>query len=155
MVQLIDVETALWITVDTALASLIIYTLFRYVKLKRRLSEAKRIRSTELIDFAKKFKEYISNYGGRWAVITIFNELVNSLVVSNRLDIQKNLTTREILTALDSNLSRNIKTLLHEMYNLYEAARFGGYELNEIEINQFNKKLELLNKIITHEYSRR
>jgi phosphoglucomutase len=76
-------------------------------------------------------------------------------VVSNRLDIQKNLTTREILTALDSNLSRNIKTLLHEMYNLYEAARFGGYELNEIEINQFNKKLELLNKIITHEYSRR
>jgi len=155
MVQLIDLETALWITVDAALASLIIYTLFRYVKLKRRLNEAKRIASTELIDFTKKFKEYISNYGGRWAVITIFNELVNSLVVSNRLALQKNLTTREILSALDSNLSRNIKTLLNEMYNLYEAARFGSYEPDEMEIKQFNKKLELLNKIITYGYSQR
>lgn len=129
--------------------------MFRYAKLKRRLNEAKCIASTESSDFTRKFKEYISNYGGRWAVITIFNELVNSLAVSNRLDLQKNLTTREILTALDSNLSRNIRTILNEMYNLYEAARFGGYEPDEIEINQFNRKLELLNKIITHEYSRR
>ena len=119
------------------------------------MNEAKCIASTELIDFTKKFKEYISNYGGRWAVITIFNELVNSLVVSNRLAIQKNLTTREILSALDSNLSRNIKTLLNEMYNLYEAARFGSYEPDEMEIKQFNKKLELLNKIITHGCSQR
>jgi hypothetical protein len=155
MAQLIDLETAFWITIDVALASLIIYTLFRYVKLKKKVDEAKHAASNELSDFTKKFEEYILNYGRRWAVITIFNELINTLVVSNRLVLQKNLTTREILTALDSNLSRNTKTILNEMYNLYEAARFGGYEPSEMEINQFNKKLELLKEIITDEYSQR
>jgi len=149
---LIEIETAFWITIDVVLASLIIYTLIKYIKLKRRDSEAKHNLVIEL-SFAKKFKEYILNYGGRQTVITIFNKLIDSLVMSNPLDIKKNSTTREILTTRDSSLARNVKTLLHEMYNLFEVARFGDYGPNEVEINQFSKKLESFNKILKHEYS--
>ena len=150
MVQLMDPETAIWIIVDIALACIIVYTFFRYIKLKRRVTEAKHITDTGQRDFTQKFKEYISNHGGRRAVIMIFNELIDSLVTLNHLELQKNLTTREILAALDSSLPRNIEVLLHEMYSLYEAARFGGYEPSKVEIDQFNKKLELFNKIDTY-----
>lgn len=151
MVQLMDPETAIWIIVDIALAGIVVYTLFRYIRLKRRVIEAKSITNTELRDFTEKFKEYISNHGGRWAVIMIFNELIDSLVTLKHLELQKNLTTREILATLDNSLSRNIEVLLHEMYSLYEAARFGNYEPSLVEINQFNKKLELFNKINIYE----
>lgn len=155
MAQLINLETAFWITIDIILASLVIYALAKYIKLKRRLTKPKSSLDVKRNILTERFKEYLSRQGGRQAVITIFNELVDDLMKVIQLDPKKNLTTKEILTVLNSEIPIGAQDLLHGMYSLYEAARFGAYEPNEVEINQFSKQLEAIDKLFIQGYSSR
>ena len=151
MAQMIDLETAFWITIDVSLAFLTIYILTRYIKLKRQVREAKNRTISNLVDFADKFQKYVLNLGGREAVITIFNELIVSLTMSNHINISRNLTNKEVLTILSNNLPKDTSRILYEMYNLYELVRFGGHNPSEEEIEQFYERLELLSKTVnTH-----
>lgn len=151
MVQMIDLETAFWITIDVSIAFLTIYILTRYIKLKRQVREAKNRKISNLVDFADKFQKYVLNIGGREAVITIFNELIVNLAMSNHINISKNLTNKEVLTILSNNLPKDAIRILHEMYNLYELVRFGGHNPSIEEIEQFYERLELLSKTVnTH-----
>lgn len=149
MVQLIDPETAFWIIVDAVLASLVIYASVKYVKLKKRTSWSDARPNIMRNGLTSKFREYVSNYGGRQAVIKIFNELVDGLATVNQLNAKRSLTTKEILTTLNSGLSGETQKLLDKMYSLYEATRFGGHEPSELEVSQFSDWLETLDKLFT------
>ncbi|MEM1583738.1 MAG: hypothetical protein QXF28_07445 [Nitrososphaerota archaeon] len=155
MAQLIDPETAFWITIDIIIASLAAYALFKYIKLKRRITKPDNSIEVDQHILTNRFREYLSRKGGRQAVITIFNEVVDGLAEARQLNARKNLTTREILTILNGKLAAEIQNLLHEMYSLYEAARFGGYEPSEVEIDQFSKQLERLDNLSIREYPSR
>lgn len=144
MAPTIDLETAFWITIDISLALLITFILTKYFKLRGAVREAEYKTSDRLMDFSMRFKEYILNFGGRKAIITIFNELIDNLAASNHIELKKSLTNREVLTILSSNLSRDASRLLHEMYGVYELARFGGYEPGGEEVERFSEMIELL-----------
>ncbi len=151
MAQMIDLETAFWITIDISLTFLTIYVLIRYIKLKKRVREAKNKITSNQVDFARKFQEYVLNIGSRMAVIAIFNEVIVNLTMSNHINIGRNLTNKEVLNILSNNLPKDASRTLYEMYNFYELVRFGGHDPSGEEIKQFSERLvSLSERINTH-----
>ncbi|MCS7126007.1 MAG: hypothetical protein NZ929_03760 [Aigarchaeota archaeon] len=143
MVPVIDLETAFWITFDTALASIAIYLLIKYTKLKKNTGTTKSDAQANPLYKSLDIRSYFSTYDKKRAVATLFNDIISEITRVNGLTIPKSSTMKEVLIRLDNTIPRYTYVLLQDMYELYERIRFGNHDPTDEEINEFVNKIEL------------
>ena len=143
MIQPIDMETALWLIIDLSLAAAIIILSIRY--LRRRMGRSSHARSYPRLSFlTEQFDAYLSELGGTQAITRTFQQLVEELIRAGEDTVPKSLTMREVVVKLGPSLSEELRTLLAELYRIYEPVRFGGIEPGEEELKAFRERLDMI-----------
>ncbi|MGQ9542768.1 MAG: hypothetical protein ACUVTM_01580 [Candidatus Bathyarchaeia archaeon] len=133
-------ETALWLTLNLILLSIILILLSKFLK---RLKSMGRVveEAAPTLKLCSVFDYILRMHGPKRALTDTFLLLLEAIASRVNVEIPKSLTSKEVMSRLRERLEGRFATLLDKMYALYEPTRFWSHHPTEHELAIFRAGL--------------
>ncbi len=142
----ISSETAIWITINAILLTMLITLTIRLIRSRRRKRDEEYFVAS--YGWSDMLDRMLGNEGNSESIKRLFNIVVEDLAKTFGLNLKRSLTMREVVNKISLSLPPEQRKHLIQLYQIYEAARFGGMEPSVEQVNVFRRSLALLEDAI-------
>ncbi len=144
--QAMSSDTAIWITINAVLLTLLIALTIRLIKSRKKKESEEYI--VARYGWTDIFNRMLENEGSVESIKRVFNVVIEDLVKTFKLNLRRSLTMREVVNKISLSLAPEQRKYLIKLYQIYESVRFGGVKPSIEHVDTFRQSLALLEELM-------